>query len=178
MGLLHRRVPVLGLGNPFRDNSTALLVSTLFFAVPMLLLLLHCAYHTLYRGYAPWGMTHGYFNDHVLSESFLYVASYSGVVTTLNITAVRQQGAVAVALPRVSTTEACAGSPSWLALAGWNSLLYCLDEGLADGKNGSLVSFKTNQDGSLTLLDKVSTVAGPVSAAWYGNGGHSLAVAH
>ncbi|KAI8679701.1 hypothetical protein NCS57_00248600 [Fusarium keratoplasticum] len=176
MGLLHRRAS--SLGNPFRDNSTAMLVSTLFFVVPVFLLLLHCAYHTLNRGYAPWGMTHGYLQDHVLSESFLYVASYSGVVTTLNITGVRHQGGAVVILPPVSTTEGCAGSPSWLALAGRDSLLYCLDEGLKDGKNGSLVSFRANRDGSLAPLDKVSTVFGPVSASSYGDRGHSLVVAH
>ncbi|KAJ4269964.1 hypothetical protein NW762_001635 [Fusarium torreyae] len=59
-----------------------------------------------------------------------------------------------------------------------NSVLYCLDEGIKDGKNGSLASFTTNENGTLTPLAKTSTVLGPVSAVVYGENGYGLAVAH
>ncbi|KAJ3531639.1 hypothetical protein NM208_g8793 [Fusarium decemcellulare] len=178
MGLLDRHAPALR--NPFRDNITALLVSTLLLAAPMLALMLHCIYHTFYSRHASWGMSHGFptpFEDAHLPSSFLYVASYSGIVTTLNLTRGRR-GGTPLALEHVSTTEGCAGSPSWLTLDHPNSVLYCTDEGLKDGRNGSLSSLRTTQDGKLTPLDQVSTVLGPVSAVLYGERSQGLAVAH
>ena len=81
-------------------------------------------------------------------------------------------------LETAATTDGCGGSPSWLTLDYMNSVLYCLDEGIKDGKNGSLTSFTTNENGTLTPLAKMSTVLGPVSAVVYGENGYGLAVAH
>lgn len=57
------------------------------------------------------------------------------------------------------------------------SALFCIDEGLNSDK-GSLSSFKTNKDGSLKKLNKVSTLSGPVSGVLYGKGNGGLAIAH
>lgn len=110
------------------------------------------------------------------SAVLLYVASYSGTVTTLNLTL--PIGDEIAVLEAVSSTDGCAGSPSWLTLDYANSVLYCTDEGLTSGEEGSLSAFSTNEDGSLELLDKVSTVLGPVSAVVYGHDSRGLAVAH
>lgn len=103
------------------------------------------------------------------TATLLYVSSYSGTVTTLNLT-----GSV---LESVASTDGCAGSPSWLTLDYLTAVLYCTDEGLTTGE-GSLSSFSTNEDGSLVQLDQVSTIVGPVAAAIYGRCGRGLALPH
>ncbi|KAM5348143.1 hypothetical protein ACJ41O_007967 [Fusarium nematophilum] len=180
MGLLNRRAA--SSRNPFRDNTAALLVPTLLLATPIFLLLMHCAYRTFYLGHAPWGLNHDHditvpSHDGRPSNGFLYVASYSGIVTTLNLSRTGWHDRL-VALGHVSSTDGCAGSPSWLTLDHQSSVLYCTDEGLRDGKHSSLASFRTSEDGSLTLLGKVSTAVGSVSAVVYGKSGDGLAVAH
>ncbi|KAF4977453.1 hypothetical protein FZEAL_6017 [Fusarium zealandicum] len=178
MGLLYRRGT--SSKNPFRDNSIALLVSTLLLATPIFVLLFHCVYQTFYHKHSPWKLPHEVpisSGDGGSVASFLYVASYSGTVTTLNFTRAEREDAP-VTLERVSSTEGCAGSPSWLTLDHIHSVLYCTDEGIRDDKNGSLASFRTGADGRLTPLDKVETVLGPVSAVVYGEHGNGLAVAH
>lgn len=114
------------------------------------------------------------------SASLLYVASYSGTVTTLNMTSAGQasHGATVPVLKSVATTQGCAGSPSWLTLDHPKAVLYCIDEGLTTEPHGSLSSYRTNEDGSLSQLDKVQTVAGPVSGVFYGKDRSGLAMAH
>ncbi|KAI1015112.1 hypothetical protein LB503_003933 [Fusarium chuoi] len=138
--------------NPFRDNNITLLVSSLLLAAPITVFLLHCVYQTYSRKDAHWSHNHDIleFNTHHEPDVLLYVASYNG----------------------------CAGSPSWLTLDWYNGVLYCTDEGLKDGKHGSLASFATHENGTLTLLAKTSTVFGPVSAVMYGEWDYGLAVAH
>jgi len=120
------------------------------------------------------------------SATFLYAASYSGDVTTLNLTLAestpsraRCNGATKPpangTLVEVSSTNGCAGSPAWLELDYDNALLYCSDEGLTKA-TGSMSSFRTTDDGELILLNKINTKQGPVSSVLYGKGG--LAVAH
>ncbi|KAF4999248.1 hypothetical protein FGRMN_2612 [Fusarium graminum] len=83
-----------------------------------------------------------------------------------------------VELQVLATTDGCGGSPSWLTLDWPNGVLYCLDEGLGYGKNGTLASFATSENGTLTPLTKVSTIVGPVSAVMFGEWDYGLAVAH
>ncbi|KAF5969997.1 hypothetical protein FCOIX_10666 [Fusarium coicis] len=165
--------------NPFRDNSITLLVSTLLLAAPITIFLLHCVYQTYYRRGAYWSHNHDIleFNTHHEPDVLLYVASYSGIVTTLNLSLAEYRD-TPVKLETLSTTDGCAGSPSWLTLDWYNGVLYCTDEGLKDGKHGSLASFTTHENGTLTPLAKTSTVFGPVSAVMYGEWDYGLAVAH
>ncbi|KAF5677644.1 phosphatidylethanolamine n-methyltransferase [Fusarium heterosporum] len=83
-----------------------------------------------------------------------------------------------VELQVLATTDGCGGSPSWLTLDWPNGVLYCLDEGLGNGKNGSLASFATSENGTLTPLVKVPTIVGPVCAVMFGEWDYGLAVAH
>ncbi|RBQ80325.1 hypothetical protein VDGD_00431 [Verticillium dahliae] len=103
----------------------------------------------------------------------LYASSYSGTVTALNLTLTSDGNAT---LRLVSESKACAPSPSWLTLdANDYSVLYCTDEGLM-ADHGSVSAFNVSH-GRLTLLGKVDTVIGPVSAVKYGDEGRGLAVA-
>ncbi|KAK2590031.1 hypothetical protein QQS21_012284, partial [Conoideocrella luteorostrata] len=106
----------------------------------------------------------------IQATSFLYVSSYNGKVTTLDLNGARSTSGRAVGtvplLKAISSTDGCAESPSWLTLDRAKSTLFCIDEGLTS-QNGSLSSFKTNADGSLTWLDKVGTLGGPVSGVLY-----------
>lgn len=165
--------------NPFRDNSITLLVSSLLLAAPITVFLLHCVYQTYSRKDAHWSHNHDIleFNTHHEPDVLLYVASYSGLVTTLNLSLAEYRN-TPVKLETLSTTDGCAGSPSWLTLDWYNGVLYCTDEGLKDGKYGSLASFATHDNGTLTLLAKTSTAFGPVSAIMYGEWDYGLAVAH
>ncbi|KAI9902782.1 hypothetical protein N3K66_002134 [Trichothecium roseum] len=105
--------------------------------------------------------------------SLLYVASYSGYVSTLNLT---DDGSGAKTLESVAESDGCSTAPSWLTLDKEKAVLYCLDEGFGTWPNGSFASLQTNDDGSLTLLDKEVTINGPVSAVPFGESG--IAVAH
>lgn len=69
-------------------------------------------------------------------------------------------------------------SPSWLMLDGPRDILYCLDEGV-DAPNGSITSFQTNTDGSLTTIKHIKTISGPVmSTSYFASGREFMAVAH
>lgn len=110
--------------------------------------------------------------------SFLYVSSYCGHVTTLDVrplTHSQCDNKGPFRLNQVSSTYT-GGNPSFLTIDKARSTLYCLDEGLTS-TCGSLASFRMNQDGSLALLDKKATPGGPVSGALY-HRGKMLAVAH
>lgn len=105
----------------------------------------------------------------------LYVASYAGNITTLELTS--QNGSYQ--LQSKYENDGCAPNPSWLTLDQSRGYLYCQDEGLTVA-NGSLSSFSVAHDGQLTLVDKASTISGPVNSVIYGNrnGLRSLALAH
>ncbi|OAA47629.1 Lactonase, 7-bladed beta propeller [Metarhizium rileyi] len=107
------------------------------------------------------------------APDMLYVSSYSGKITTL-VPGVLEKG---VGLSKVSSTDECGASPSWLTLNRANSTLFCINEDLASGK-GSISSFKTSAKGSLTSLGKTDTTGSPVSGVLYGPGKSGLAVAH
>jgi len=135
------------------------------------------------------------------SATLLYVASYAGTITTLNLTvsgngapaaapaagaeidlcgtegagivAPRKEATVAV-METVSKVEGL-GSPAWLTLDHESSMLYCMDEGLTKSY-GSVSSFSTGPDGILEKVSTLNTLQGPVSAVAFGAG--RMAVAH
>ena len=114
---------------------------------------------------------------HASSATLLYVSSYSGTITSLNLTdATTTTGGAPASLQSIASTTGCAPNPSWLTLDYPNSTLYCTDEGLSS-PNGSLSAFKTSAAGTLVHLDTVTTILGPVSAVIYGDGGRGLALA-
>ena len=113
---------------------------------------------------------------HASSATLLYVSSYSGTITTLNLTGATTTTGAPASLQFIASTTDCAPNPSWLTLDYPNSTLYCTNEGI-NSRNGSLSAFKTNDDGTLVHLDTVTTIQGPVSAAIYGEGGRGLALA-
>jgi 6-phosphogluconolactonase (cycloisomerase 2 family) len=107
------------------------------------------------------------------SATLLYVASYSGTVTTLNLTATTSGPP---SLASVASLHGCGVSPSWLTLDKATSTLYCLDEGLST-PNGSLAALRTSPSGELTLLSSILTPNGPVSGVIYGSNGSGIALA-
>ena len=110
--------------------------------------------------------------------SRLYAASYAGTVSLLSLDpASNGTGHLSV----VSQSSDCGPSPSWLMLDGPRDILYCLDEGI-DAPNGSITSFQTNADGSLTSIKHIQTISGPVMSTLYSASGvpgrKFMAVAH
>lgn len=92
----------------------------------------------------------------------LYAASYGGSVSSLNLT--MSNGSYG--LSTLSQTTDCGSSPSWLMLDHSNHVLYCLDEAL-DAPNGTIATFRTHANGTLTKLAHLKTPAGPVMSAIY-----------
>ncbi|KAG0154647.1 hypothetical protein PDIDSM_215 [Penicillium digitatum] len=92
----------------------------------------------------------------------IYAASYSGTVTTLS----PQKSNGSYELSIVAQTKDCGISPSWLTLDADHNLMLCLNEAIG-GSNGSLTSFRVNPNGSLTTLDVLETITGPVMSAIY-----------
>ncbi|RWA08166.1 hypothetical protein EKO27_g6946 [Xylaria grammica] len=105
------------------------------------------------------------------SATLLYVTSYAGTVTTLDLV----EGAT-TELETVASTTACGANPSWLALDYSKSFVYCLDEAWGQ-PTGAVTSFYTHANGTLEPLATADLVAGPVSIAEFGVGGHGLAIA-
>ncbi len=103
-----------------------------------------------------------------VSGSLVFVSSYAGTVTTLNLTG--------SSLTTVTSSTQCGANPSWLATDSAKRVLYCLDEGWGQA-NGSLTSFKIAADGSVAPITKVKTLGGPVSSVFYGTGGRGIALA-
>lgn len=109
------------------------------------------------------------------AATLLYASSYSGAITTLNLT-LSADNATQSVLQSLSSSDGCAPSPSWLTLDHANSRLYCTDEGLTTNV-GTVSSFSTGPEGVLQQLAKTETISGPVSAVIYGDKGQGLAVA-
>ncbi|ESZ91540.1 hypothetical protein SBOR_8074 [Sclerotinia borealis F-4128] len=95
--------------------------------------------------------------------SRLFVASYTGTVSTLSLT---ENADGAYSLDVIATSAACAANPSWITLDHQRDVLYCSDRGLV-ASNGSLNSLKIQEDGSLAALDRVETPVGAVSTVLY-----------
>ncbi|KAI2621461.1 putative isomerase YbhE [Hypomontagnella submonticulosa] len=113
------------------------------------------------------------------SATLLYVSSYAGTVTTLSLTLPDDDSATGAAatLESISNSTDCGPNPSWLSLDTADNLLFCLDEGFV-GPFGGVTSFSVNDDGSITKLNKLDVIQGPVSIAEFGNSGNGLAIAH
>ncbi|KAI1431888.1 putative isomerase YbhE [Xylaria sp. CBS 124048] len=92
----------------------------------------------------------------------LYAASYAGTVTTLDLN-------LGGGLRTIASTNACGVRPSWLAVDHAEPYVYCLDEAW-DQPSGTVKSFHAEEDGSLSLIDGVELIAGPVSIAEFGAG--------
>lgn len=107
------------------------------------------------------------------SATYLYVSSYSGVVTTLNLS----KDSNGTSLTAVASDSQCGSSPSWLELTE-DGTLFCVDEGFATWPNGTLSTYSTNADGSIELLHAEITINGAVSTVHYGAGGNGVAMAH
>lgn len=110
------------------------------------------------------------------SATHLYVTSYAGTVTTLDLVEGGAEAGATTTLDTVASTTACGANPSWLTLDYAKSFLYCLDEAWG-AATGAVTSFYTNANGSLTPLATAELVAGPVSIAEFGVGGSGLAIA-
>ena len=111
-----------------------------------------------------------------VSASKLFVSSYTGNITTLELT--ESKGIHSLAQLQVS--GGCAPNASWLYLDAKHEILYCIDENFA-GSNGSLHSFKVNRkSGALTKIKDIAIPIAPVHATIYTNpnGTQLLAVAH
>lgn len=110
-----------------------------------------------------------------VSATNLFVADYSGHVTTLELT--EKNGSYS--LEKTHSNNGCAPNPSWLTIDANRGLLFCLNEGLTS-PNGSLSSFTINPDGSLNHVQNTTTPNGPVSGIIYGEpaGQRGIALAH
>ncbi|KAJ5552775.1 hypothetical protein N7494_002153 [Penicillium frequentans] len=96
------------------------------------------------------------------SASKLYAASYGGSVYSLALTSSNGSHQ----LSKLAESTECGDSPSWLMLDRDNSVLYCLNEAIGSS-NGSITSFKTHQDGSLPVIERLVTPGGLVMSAMY-----------
>lgn len=105
--------------------------------------------------------------------SRLFVASYSGTVSTLSL---HEGHAGSDSLSLIATSTFCTPNSSWLTLDRQRDILYCSGRGLTS-LNGSLNSLKVQPDGRLVPLDRVLTPIGAVSSVLYADGS-ALAVAY
>ncbi|KAJ6040311.1 hypothetical protein N7499_005130 [Penicillium canescens] len=102
------------------------------------------------------------FSGATSAATHIYAASYAGTVTTLS----SQSKNGSYSLSKVAQSNDCGISPSWLMLNSEHNLMLCLNEGIG-AANGSLTSFRTNSNGSLTTLDVLETLTGPVMSSVY-----------
>lgn len=103
------------------------------------------------------------------AATLLYATTYLDTITTLSL-----KGS---SLQPIASTPGCGANSSWLTPDYANNRIYCLDEGLTT-PNGTLSSFALTSNGTLSQLDIVDTLSGPVSGVIYGETGSGLALAH
>ena len=108
----------------------------------------------------------------VAAAAHLYVSSYIGTITTLDI-AFRNH---AYELSTLSVDHAAPANTSFLLLHPPKNVVYCVEEGFGL-PNGYISTYKTSRSGKLTQIDRHATLGGPVHQVAY-NGGKALAVAH
>lgn len=105
----------------------------------------------------------------------LFVSSYAGSITSLNLSHIDRDGQYF--LRNVSNSDGCGPDPTWLSYAPKDQLLYCVGEGLST-PNGSLSSYSIGQSGKLIQKQKFDrTIDGGVNAINYGGNGTKNAVA-
>lgn len=110
------------------------------------------------------------------SAAKLYVSSYAGTITTLDLHHTNNS----YHLAKLESTNACQPNASWLHLDAKNHNMYCVDEGFATSI-GSLNSFKVDDEtGKLSFVNRTATLNAPVNSALYTSpsGSQLLAVAH
>jgi hypothetical protein len=95
----------------------------------------------------------------------LFAASYSGMVTTLQLTHSHLGN---YSLDAIASSKACTPAPSWFALDSHRGVLYC--SGVAADSTGTIHSLAIEANGSLTALDEVPTAGGAAASAIYGHG--------
>ena len=111
-----------------------------------------------------------------VSASKLFVSSYTGNITTLDLT---ERNGIRK-LSQIQVNHDCAPNASWLYLDSEHENLYCVDENFV-GTNGSLHSFKLDKkSGALTHLKRSVIPLAPVHSTIYTspNGKQLLAIAH
>lgn len=100
------------------------------------------------------------------TATILYVANYLESITSLELTGSD--------LRVVAQTSGCGKVSSWLTHDPDTNRLFCMDESLP---NGTVSSFETRDDGSLSRLAIVDTIGGTVASTLFGQG-NGLAVAY
>ena len=111
------------------------------------------------------------------SARTLYVSSYTGAITTLNMTNPTNK---TYQLAQVAVDNHSSPNASWLELDAKNNNLFSLDENII-GLNGSINSYKVDPaTGLLKAVTRHATPAAPVNSALYTSpsGSQLLIVAH
>ena len=107
----------------------------------------------------------------------LFVASYAGTVTTLELSSSAQRG---FSFEVIASTRACCPKPSWITLDPERNVLYCTEPGVngaVKAANGTLHTFYIQPDGSLVPRGSTSTPVGAAYSALYSNN-QALGVAY
>lgn len=97
----------------------------------------------------------------------LFAASYSGAVTTLQLTSSASSGNSTYNLEAIASSKACTPAPSWLTLDKTHDVLYC--SGVTANSTGILHSLSIEANGSLNELDEIPTAGGAAASATYGD---------
>lgn len=71
-------------------------------------------------------------------------------------------------------TPGCGATPTWVTQDSASNRLFCMDE---TQTNGTISSYRTEEDGSLSRLNTITTQPGAVHGVLFGQG-NGLAVAH
>ena len=98
--------------------------------------------------------------------SRLFVASYAGTISTLNFSA-NSSSSTGYTLDLIAQTDAVGPNPSWLTLDQKRNILYCTEPGLMS-THGTLNSLAIEDNGTLALVNAVSTPIGAAYAGIYG----------
>lgn len=109
----------------------------------------------------------------------LYVASYSGGTNNGNVTTVSlsKKPDSSYSLIQTSTIDTRTNSPSWVTLDRQNNLLYVTDEAVNVTSNGTILVYKTSENGKLTEVSRKKALVGGVDATIFASGS-AIAVAH
>lgn len=108
----------------------------------------------------------------IVSATFLYVSSYLGTITTLEL----EKEDNGYSLEAIAVDFKAPQNTSFLVLNRRKSVVYSVEEGL-DVKDGYLATYETTSWGALHQIDRHVTLNGPVHQVVY-NHGKALAVAH
>jgi hypothetical protein len=103
------------------------------------------------------------------SAALLYVTSFAGDLSTLELTA----NCSSATLTNVTVRLDSGFHPSWITQEG--STLYVTDESFST-VNGTVTALEIGAAGELTFLNKTGTIGGPTNSVLYGEG-RGLAVA-